>query len=76
MAEDTVDKAIEVGNLKPTNKCKTANLVLLGGEYWDKALFTAIAQNFTRSVGPNEHLRIPSDIAKHLSHAYGTRLEF
>eukprot|EP01118_Nematostelium_gracile_P004659 TRINITY_DN1552_c0_g1_i4.p1 TRINITY_DN1552_c0_g1~~TRINITY_DN1552_c0_g1_i4.p1 ORF type:complete len:632 (+),score=174.82 TRINITY_DN1552_c0_g1_i4:3112-5007(+) len=79
MAEDTVDKVIQVGSFKEARKCRTNRFTLLGGEGWDKAFFTNISQDFQRmktskrSSNQKGLVKIPSDIAQHLSHSYGTR---
>jgi glycerol-3-phosphate dehydrogenase len=78
MAQDVVDKAIEVGGLTPKNPCVTYNMPVIGGEKWEPAFFTVITQNFRRAktdrqTGKVIQAKFPSDVAQHLSHAYGTR---
>jgi hypothetical protein len=50
MAKDTVDKAIQVGNLKPTGPCITHTLQVVGGKNWDRAFFTVITQVIFQEV--------------------------
>jgi glycerol-3-phosphate dehydrogenase len=79
MAQDTVDKVVQIGNFREARKCRTSRLTLLGGDGWDKAFFTNISQDFQRmktskrSSNQKGLVKIPSDIAQHLSHSYGTR---
>jgi len=80
MAQNVVDKAIEVGSLKPLRGCQTKHLKLLGAENWDESFFAVIAQNYRRmKTSKVDHskslVRISSDIANHLSHSYGIRAE-
>lgn len=47
MAEETVDKAIEVCNLQPKNKaCCTKGLLLDGAHEWSPTLFIRLVQDF------------------------------
>lgn len=79
MAEDAVDAAIKSGKLSPGNKCLTYNLRLLGGEGWDPASFTVLAQQYVRMKKSYGGKVVPGVMdtaaAKHLSHAYGTLAE-
>ncbi|XP_073124398.1 glycerol-3-phosphate dehydrogenase SDP6, mitochondrial isoform X2 [Henckelia pumila] len=79
MAEDAVDAAIDSGKLSPTNKCMTYNLQLIGGDGWDPASFTILAQQYTRMKKSYGGKIVPgamdTAVAKHLSHAYGTLAE-
>lgn len=76
MAEDAVDAAIKSGKLKPTNRSLTSNLRLIGGEGWDPASFTVLAQQYVRMKVSHTGKVVPglmdTAAAKHLSHAYGT----
>ncbi|KAE9465299.1 hypothetical protein C3L33_02794, partial [Rhododendron williamsianum] len=79
MAEDAVDAAIKSGKLSPGNKCLTYNLRLVGGEGWDPASFTVLAQQYVRMKKTYGGKVVPGVMdtaaAKHLSHAYGTLAE-
>ncbi|XP_031381550.1 glycerol-3-phosphate dehydrogenase SDP6, mitochondrial [Punica granatum] len=79
MAEDAVDAAIRSGKLKPTTECLTNNLRLAGGEGWDPAHFTVLAQQYVRMKRSYGGKVVPGAMdtatAKHLSHAYGTRAD-
>lgn len=49
MAEDVVDAAIKSGKLTPTsNGCMTQNLQIVGGDGFDPASFTVLAQQYVR----------------------------
>eukprot|EP01114_Cavostelium_apophysatum_P010837 TRINITY_DN2496_c0_g1_i2.p1 TRINITY_DN2496_c0_g1~~TRINITY_DN2496_c0_g1_i2.p1 ORF type:complete len:457 (+),score=84.99 TRINITY_DN2496_c0_g1_i2:3-1373(+) len=78
MAEDAVDKAVEVGKLKTTRRCQTRRVQLIGAENWEPAFFTLIAQNFKRMKkmkysDDTALVGISTDIAQNLSNSYGTR---
>lgn len=80
MAEETVDTVVKVGGFTNAGKCITHRFPLIGGENWDKAFFAVISQNYMRmKTSKNKAskekglVRISSDIALHLSEAYGTR---
>ncbi|KAK8952016.1 hypothetical protein KSP39_PZI004858 [Platanthera zijinensis] len=79
MAEDAVDAAIGSGKLSPVNDCVTENLSIVGGDGWDPASFTRLAQNYTRMKKTYSGKVIPgimdSAVSRHLSHAYGTSAE-
>lgn len=76
MAEDAVDAAIKSGKLSPANGSLTKNLQLVGGEGWDPASFTVLAQQYIRMKKTHGGKVVPGVMdtaaAKHLSHAYGT----
>ncbi|KAL6980314.1 Glycerol-3-phosphate dehydrogenase sdp6, mitochondrial [Sarracenia purpurea var. burkii] len=76
MAEDAVDAAIKSGKLSPTNKCLTYSLRLMGGDGWDPASFTVLAQQYVRMKKSYSGKVVPGVMdtaaAKHLSRAYGT----
>ncbi|XP_004307359.1 PREDICTED: glycerol-3-phosphate dehydrogenase SDP6, mitochondrial [Fragaria vesca subsp. vesca] len=78
MAEDAVNAAIKSGKLTPQSGCVTSNLPIVGGDGWDPASFTVIAQQYTRMK--RSHGKVVPGVmdtaaAKHLSHAYGTFAE-
>lgn len=79
MAEDAVDAAIKSGKLSPTNECLTQKLHIVGGEGWDPAFFTVLAQQYIRmkkSYRGKVVLGVmDTALAKHLSHAYGSKAE-
>lgn len=76
MAEDAVNVAIKSGKLSPANECITHNLHLLGGDGWDPASFTVLAQQYIRTKKSYGGKVVPgamdTAIAKHLSGSYGT----
>ncbi|PCH39804.1 DAO-domain-containing protein [Wolfiporia cocos MD-104 SS10] len=63
MAEETVDKAIEVFGLKPRNGCVTQSLRLIGSEGWSRNMFIGLIQRYG----------LETEVAKHLSDNYGDR---
>eukprot|EP00002_Diphylleia_rotans_P040332 TRINITY_DN9533_c0_g1_i1.p1 TRINITY_DN9533_c0_g1~~TRINITY_DN9533_c0_g1_i1.p1 ORF type:complete len:595 (-),score=102.03 TRINITY_DN9533_c0_g1_i1:110-1894(-) len=63
MAQDTLDKAIEVGSFKNVYPCTTSTLKLIGAHQYDLALFTKLAQMYG----------LETNIAQHLSKYYGDR---
>lgn len=78
MAEDVVDKAIQLGGLSAkATKCKTPFVKLVGAHKWDEAYFTFLAQRYERVKYSAEKQDTVStgllevDCAKHLSRAYG-----
>ncbi|KAL5709996.1 glycerol-3-phosphate dehydrogenase [Ranunculus cassubicifolius] len=79
MAEDAVDLAIKSGKLSPSNECVTHNLQIVGGDGWDPASFTVLAQQYVRMKRSYGGKVVPgamdSTAAKHLAHAYGTKAE-
>ncbi|KAF5453415.1 hypothetical protein F2P56_028318 [Juglans regia] len=79
MAEDAVNAAIKSGKLSPTSNCLTHNLQLVGGDGWDPASFTVLAQQYVRMKKTHGGKVVPGVMdtaaAKHLSHAYGTLAE-
>ncbi len=46
MAEETVDKAVEVCNLKPQSGCQTKGLLLDGAQGYSPTLFIRLIQDF------------------------------
>lgn len=79
MAEDAVNAAIKSGKLKPSNGCVTNGLRIVGGEGWDPASFTVLAQHYVRMKKSHGGKVVPGIMdtaaAKHLAHAYGTLAE-
>ncbi|KAJ6836693.1 uncharacterized protein M6B38_324930 [Iris pallida] len=79
MAEDAVDAAIKSGKLKPANGCVTDHLHIVGGNDWDPASFTVLAQQYVRMKKTHGGKVIPgvmdSAVSRHLSHAYGALAE-
>ncbi|GMY09271.1 glycerol-3-phosphate dehydrogenase SDP6, mitochondrial [Fagus crenata] len=76
MAEDAVNAAIKSGTLSPTSNCVTHKLRLIGGDGWDPASFTVLAQQYIRMKKTHSGKVVPGVMdtasAKHLSRAYGT----
>ncbi|XP_042476344.1 glycerol-3-phosphate dehydrogenase SDP6, mitochondrial-like [Macadamia integrifolia] len=76
MAEDAVDAAVKSGKLSPTNGCVTNHLKIVGGDGWNRAFFTVLAQQYVRMKKTYGGKVVPgamdSAIAKHLAHSYGT----
>ncbi|KAH7885511.1 FAD dependent oxidoreductase-domain-containing protein [Phlebopus sp. FC_14] len=65
MAEETVDKAVEVFGLqhKATSGCRTETLRLVGSDGWTRNMFIGLVQRFG----------LDTDVAKQLSDNYGDR---
>jgi glycerol-3-phosphate dehydrogenase len=63
MAEEVIDKSIEVFNLNPNKKCVTEDLLLLGSHDFHPNMYVRLIQNFG----------IETEVAKHLIHNYGDR---
>ncbi|KAF8443162.1 DAO-domain-containing protein [Boletus edulis BED1] len=65
MAEETVDKAIQVFGLQDKVKggCRTAELRLIGSDGWSQNMFIGLVQRFG----------LDTDVAKQLSENYGDR---
>uniref|UniRef100_A0A915Q298 Glycerol-3-phosphate dehydrogenase n=1 Tax=Setaria digitata TaxID=48799 RepID=A0A915Q298_9BILA len=63
MAEETVDKVVEVANLQPVRGCVTAGLLLEGAHNWDPLLYIRLVQDYG----------LDEDVARHLSSTYGDR---
>ncbi|KAF9448000.1 DAO-domain-containing protein [Macrolepiota fuliginosa MF-IS2] len=65
MAEETVDKAVEVFGLgeKVRSGCVTESLKLVGSDGWSRNMFIGLIQTYG----------LESDVAKHLSDNYGDR---
>ncbi|KAH9325362.1 hypothetical protein KI387_005540 [Taxus chinensis] len=79
MAEDAVNAAVKVGKLSPSNSCVTAHLHIIGGDDWDPASFTKLAQQYIRMKKTYSGKIVPgamdTAVAKHLAHAYGSMAE-
>ncbi|XP_068645761.1 glycerol-3-phosphate dehydrogenase SDP6, mitochondrial [Aristolochia californica] len=79
MAEDAVDASIKSGKLTPSNGCVTSHLCIVGGDGWDPASFTVLAQQYIRMKKTHAGKVVPgvmdSAAARHLAHAYGTLAE-
>ncbi|EJF63293.1 DAO-domain-containing protein [Dichomitus squalens LYAD-421 SS1] len=63
MAEETVDKAVEVFGLKPKSGCVTEQVRLIGSDGWSRNMFIGLVQRYG----------LETEIAKHLSDNYGDR---
>lgn len=63
MAEETVDKAIEVCHLKASYPCRTKGLLLEGAHGWSPNLFIQLVQEHGMDV----------DVAQHLTEVYGDK---
>ena len=50
MAEETLDKAIEVCGLKPKRCCQTLGLMLDGAHNWSPTMHIKLVQNFGLDV--------------------------
>ncbi|KAI3776694.1 hypothetical protein L1987_46482 [Smallanthus sonchifolius] len=74
-----VDAAVKSGKLNPVNTSLTSKLCLVGGDGWDPAFFTVLAQEYVRMKKPQNGAAVPGEMdtaaAKHLSHSYGTMAE-
>lgn len=46
MAEETIDKAVEVCGLQPKSGCRTKGLLLDGAHGWTPTLFIRLVQDF------------------------------
>ena len=80
MAEDAVSAAIKSGKLKPTNECVTDKLRLVGGDGWEPAYFTVLAQQYLRMKKTTLGGKVVPGVmdtaaARHLSQAYGVLAE-
>ncbi|CAG8609362.1 11509_t:CDS:2 [Ambispora gerdemannii] len=63
MAEEAIDKAIEVFELKPHNPCITRHVKLIGSHGYSKTMFIKLIQQFG----------LETEIAQHLTNSYGDR---
>ncbi len=80
MAQDAVDSAIATHSdvLQKKNPCATKWIQIIGSEGWTPNYFALITQNFHRlkKVDKSKEQKlvpIETDIAQHLSRAYGTK---
>lgn len=63
MAEQTIDRAIEVCNLKPASGCRTKGLLLDGAHGWSPTMFIRLVQDFG----------LENEVAQHLARTYGDK---
>ncbi|ESP00771.1 hypothetical protein LOTGIDRAFT_238523 [Lottia gigantea] len=63
MAEETIDKAVEVCNLQPKSNCQTAGLLLDGAHGWSPTMFIRLVQDFG----------LENEVAQHLANTYGDK---
>jgi glycerol-3-phosphate dehydrogenase len=61
MAEETMNEAIKVCDLKPTKKCDTKGLVIEGGHNWTPTSYIRLVQDYG----------LETEVAIHLSNTYG-----
>lgn len=55
MAEETVNKAVEVCGLQPVRECVTAGLLLEGGHDWHPLMYIALVQDYGLEVEVGLH---------------------
>uniref|UniRef100_A0A915KF14 Glycerol-3-phosphate dehydrogenase n=1 Tax=Romanomermis culicivorax TaxID=13658 RepID=A0A915KF14_ROMCU len=63
MAEETVDKVIEISKLEPKSPCVTPGLLLEGAHDFSPLLYIRLVQDYGLEV----------DVARNLAHTYGDR---
>ncbi|KAG2213392.1 hypothetical protein INT47_009065 [Mucor saturninus] len=63
MAEETIDRAIEVFSLKPKTKCNTEETMLIGSKGYTSTMFIRLVQEFG----------MDTEVAQHLARSYGNR---
>ncbi|KAI8896025.1 FAD dependent oxidoreductase-domain-containing protein [Globomyces pollinis-pini] len=63
MAEETIDRAVEVFKLDPTGPSLTNDTLLIGSHNWSKNMFIKLIQ----------HFGLETEVAQHLSDNYGDR---
>ncbi|XP_077997220.1 glycerol-3-phosphate dehydrogenase, mitochondrial-like [Glandiceps talaboti] len=63
MAIDTVDTAIETGQLQPTSESRTNGMLLDGAAGWSPTMYIRLVQDFG----------LDADVAQHLANTYGNR---
>ncbi|CAH1788191.1 unnamed protein product [Owenia fusiformis] len=63
MAEEAVDKAVQVCNLNPASQCVTKGLLLDGSHNWTPTMFIRLVQDFG----------LENEVAQHLANTYGDR---
>jgi glycerol-3-phosphate dehydrogenase len=65
MAEETVDRAVQLFGLRPQNKCLTEQIYLVGAAGYTPTLFIRLIQN----------LGFQQQVAQHLAKTYGDQAE-
>lgn len=63
MAEETVDRAIQEYDLKPTGKCITEHTKMIGSKGFTKIMYIGLVQGFG----------MDAEVARHLADSYGDR---
>ncbi|CAD5119357.1 DgyrCDS7975 [Dimorphilus gyrociliatus] len=63
MAEETVDRLVEVHNFSSASSCQTRGLMLDGADHWTPTYFIRLIQDFG----------LDHEVAVHLSHLYGDK---
>ncbi|KJH42564.1 FAD dependent oxidoreductase [Dictyocaulus viviparus] len=63
MAEEAINACIKTHDLKPTNGCITAGLMLEGAHEYEPLMYIHLVQDYGLEV----------DVAQHLAHTYGDR---
>ncbi|KAJ3189640.1 mitochondrial glycerol-3-phosphate dehydrogenase [Irineochytrium annulatum] len=63
MAQETIDKAIETYDLKPTGPCVTERVLLVGSHNWSANMFIKLIQTYG----------LETEVAQHLADSYGDR---
>jgi glycerol-3-phosphate dehydrogenase len=63
MALDTIEHAVQLGKLKPTQESQTENIFILGGEHYSAEGAKVLQKRYG----------LPEDIAEYLNRAYGDR---
>jgi glycerol-3-phosphate dehydrogenase len=63
MAEETVDRAIEVFELEPKEKCHTEHVQLIGSKGYSNTMFIRLVQEFG----------MDTEVASHLCRSFGNR---
>ncbi|PKI82702.1 glycerol-3-phosphate dehydrogenase [Malassezia vespertilionis] len=63
MAEETVDRAIQLFDLKPLRACISKNVRLIGSHEWSRTMYVRLLQEYG----------LDQDVAMHLSTSYGDR---
>jgi glycerol-3-phosphate dehydrogenase len=63
MAQETVDRAIDVFGLNPKTGCQTEHTMLIGSEGYSNTMFIRLVQEFG----------MDTEVAQHLARSYGNR---
>lgn len=58
MAEETVDRCIESGDLKPKRGCVTKGLILNGGEKWTPTSYIRLVQDYGLDTEVNRKIEM------------------